>query len=158
MDEIYLTRKGYENLCEELERLRNVKRREITKAIAEARAQGDLSENAEYDAAKEAQAQNEIKIVEIENKLSRARIIDEENMSKEEALIGATVCIEDLDSGEKLEYTLVSAEEADYNQNKISVSSPVGGGLLGHKKNDIVEIKIPAGILKYKILKISRES
>ncbi|MGD0336153.1 MAG: transcription elongation factor GreA [Candidatus Omnitrophota bacterium] len=155
-EDLYLTRKGYEKLHEELEFLKKVRRRELSKAIGEARAHGDISENAEYDAAKDAQAQNEARVMQLEDKLSRARIIDDEGISKDEVLIGATVMLKDMDTEEELEYILVSAEEADYAQNKISVSSPVGAGLLNHKENDIVEIRIPAGILKYKILKISR--
>jgi transcription elongation factor GreA len=156
MKEIYLTRAGYQKLVEELETLKNVKRRKLSKAIGEARAHGDIGENAEYDAAKEAQAHNEHKISELEEKLSRARIIDNEDIAKDKVLVGATVKLSDLDSGEELEYTLVSEEEADYEQGKISISSPVGSSLMNHKENDMVEIKIPAGILKYKILKISR--
>lgn len=156
MAHVHLTRKGYEKLRKELENLKTVKRRELSRAIGEARAQGDISENAEYDAAKDAQALNEKKIADLEAKVSGARIIDDENISGDEVLIGATVKMLDMDSKEELEYTLVSDVEADYAQNKISVSSPVGQALLKHKENDIVEIKIPAGILKYKILKISR--
>ncbi len=117
---------------------------------------GDISENAEYDAAKETQAFNEERIAELENELSRVRIIDEENISKDEARIGATVILKDLDSREEIQYTLVSEVEADYEQSKISITSPVGKGLLGYKKNEIVEIKAPARLLRYKILKISR--
>ncbi|MDP2830665.1 MAG: transcription elongation factor GreA [Candidatus Omnitrophota bacterium] len=153
--DIYLTQEGYERLVNELERLKTVKRRTISKAIGEARAHGDISENAEYDAAKDAQAHNEKQIVELEDKLARVRILDK-NIPKDEVLIGATVKLKDMDTLEELEYTLVSELEADYNQNKISISSPVGGGLLGHKENEVVEIKIPAGILKYKVMKISR--
>ena len=91
----------------------------------------------------------------MEDKLARVRILDK-NIPKDEVLIGATVKLKDMDTLEELEYTLVSELEADYNQNKISINSPVGGGLLGHKENEIVEIKIPAGILKYKIIRISR--
>ena len=127
MDEIYLTKEGFEKLKGELDYLKTVRRRELSKAIGEARAHGDLSENAEYDAAKEAQA-----------------------------LIGARVKLKDAASGEELEYTLVSGVEADFAKNKISVSSPVGKALLGHKVNETVEIKVPAGTLKYKILNISR--
>ena len=156
MDDIYLTEKGYEKLCAELEFLKNVRRRELSKAIGEARSHGDISENAEYDAAKDAQGLNEKRISELENKLSRARILEDEDIPDDEVLIGALVRIEDLDTGEKLEYTMVSEEEADYNQNKISISSPVGSALLNHKENDIVEINVPAGVLRYKILKISR--
>ncbi|MDP3731880.1 MAG: transcription elongation factor GreA [Candidatus Omnitrophota bacterium] len=156
MDEVYLTQGGYQKLFEELQLLKTVKRRQISKAIGEARAHGDISENAEYDAAKDAQAFNEKRIAELEGKLSRVRIIDDINIPKDEVLIGATVKLKDLDSGEELEYALVSELEADYAQGKISVTSPVGSGLLGHKENEVVEIKIPAGLLKYKILKISR--
>jgi transcription elongation factor GreA len=153
--DIYLTQEGYEKLVNELERLKTVKRRSLSKAIGEARALGDISENAEYDAARDAQAHNEKQIVELEDKLAQVRILDK-NIPKDEVLIGATVKLKDMNSDEELEYTLVSELEADYNQNKISVSSPVGGGLLGHKKNEIVEITIPAGTLKYKIIEISR--
>lgn len=156
MGEIYLTKEGYQKLAEELEHLKTVKRRQLAKAVGEARAHGDISENAEYDAAKDAQGLNEKKIAELEEKLANARIL-EDNMPKDEVLIGATVKLKDLDSGEEIDYTLVSELEADYSQNKISVTSPVGEGLLNHKENETVEIKIPAGTLKYKILKISRE-
>jgi len=157
MSEIYLTKKGHQKLMEELEHLKTVKRRELSKAIGTARAQGDISENAEYDAAKDAQGMNEKRIVELENKLAGARILDDHEMSSDEVLIGAIVKLKDTDTDEELEYMLVSGEEADYNQNKISIASPVGSGLLNHKVNDIVEIKIPAGTLKYKILAIRRE-
>ena len=154
--DVYLTRDGYEKLREKLEYLKTVKRRKLSKEIGKARDHGDIGENAEYDAAKEAQALNEKRIVEIEVNLQHVRFIDDENIPKDEALIGAIVKLKDLASGEELEYTLVSEVEADYDQGKISVASPVGKGLLGHKKNETVEINIPAGILKYKILKISR--
>ena len=156
MDRTYLTREGYEKLRKELEFLKTVRRREFSKAIAEARAHGDISENAEYDAAKEAQGLNEKKIAELESKLSHAQMLDDKQMSKDEVLIGATVRLKDLVSGEELEYTLVAEVEADYSQNKISTSSPVGRGLLNHRVNDQVEIKVPVGVLKYKVLKISR--
>lgn len=155
MKEIYLTKEGYQKLFEELAHLKSVKRRAFSKAIGEARAHGDISENAEYDAAKEAQGLNEKRIQELEEQLSRARILDDD-IASDEVLIGATVQLQDLDTREELAYTLVSELEADYAQGKISVSSPVGEGLLHHKENDVVEIKIPAGILRYKILKISR--
>jgi transcription elongation factor GreA len=157
MAEVYLTKKGYEKLSEELEYLKNVRRREISKAIGTAREHGDLSENAEYDAAKDAQGYNEKKISELEAKLSQVRIIEDQDIPHGEVLIGATVKLKDLDNGEELEYTLVSEEESDYEQNKIAITSPVGLGLLSHKENEEVDIKVPAGILRYKILKISRE-
>ena len=155
--DVYLTRDGYEKLRKELEYLKNTKRREISRAIGEARAHGDLSENAEYTYAKEAQGQNEKKIAELEDKLFRAKLIDENAMPKDEILIGARVKLKDLDSGEELEYVLISEEEADYSSNKISVTSPVGEALIGHKENDTVKIKVPAGTLRYKVLKITRE-
>ncbi len=154
--DVYLTRSGYEKLVQDLEHLKTVKRREISKAIGEARAHGDISENAEYDAAKDAQGMNEKKIADLETKLAHARILDDTNMSTDEVLIGATVKLQDLDTSEEMEYTFVSEMEADYTQNKISVTSPVGKGLLGHKLGEVVEIPIPAGTLKYKILNISR--
>ncbi|MDD5107936.1 MAG: transcription elongation factor GreA [Candidatus Omnitrophica bacterium] len=153
--DIYLTQEGYERLVTELEQLKTVKRRQLSRAVGEARSHGDISENAEYDAAKDAQAHNEKQIMELEDKLARVRILDKD-MPSDEVLIGATVKLKDMDTDEELEYTLVSELEADYNQNKISVTSPVGQGLLGHKENEVVEIKIPAGILKYKVIKISR--
>ena len=156
MEEIYLTKKGHERLVGELEVLQNQKRRQLSKAIGEARAHGDLSENAEYDAAKDAQAQNEERISALEFKLSHARIIDDEHMSKDEVLIGATVTIQDLDTKETLVYMLVSELEADYSQGKISITSPVGKGLMNHKLRDEVEIEIPAGTLRYRITEISR--
>jgi len=155
-ENIYLTREGYEKLREELEYLKKVKRKEIAEAIEHARSLGDLTENAEYDAAKEAQATNEKSIAELQDKLTRARIIEEENIPKDEVRIGAKVKLKDLESGEQLEYSLVSETEANFSSGKISVTSPVGQGLLGHKENEIVKIKIPVGTLKYKILKISR--
>ncbi len=156
MGDIYLSPEGYEKLRKELEHLKTTKRRQLSKAIGEARAHGDISENAEYDAAKEAQGLNEKKISELEDKVSRAKILDNESMSKDEVLIGATVKLKDMNSGEELKYMLVSEEEADYAQGKISVTSPVGSGLLNHKEKEVVDIKIPAGTLKYKILKITR--
>ena len=156
MEEVYLTKEGYQKLTEELEFLKTVRRRELSKAVGEARAHGYISENAEYGAAKEAQALNERRMLELEEKLSGARVLDDENIPKDEVLIGATVKLKDLDSGEELRYTMVSAVEADYTKGKISVSSPVGSALLHHKENEIVNIKTPAGTLRYKILKISR--
>ncbi|MEW5759016.1 MAG: transcription elongation factor GreA [Candidatus Omnitrophota bacterium] len=152
----YLTREGFNKLMQELEYLKTTKRREISKEIAKARAFGDLKENAEYDAAKNEQGLNEKKIAELEFKLSQASIIDDTNIEKDKVLIGAKVKLLDLDTQEECEYIFVSELEADYAQNKISITSPIGRGLLGHKKGEVVEIKIPAGILKYKILSICR--
>lgn len=153
----YVSRQGYEKLREELEHLKKVRRRELSKEIGRAREKGDLKENAEYHAAKEAQGLNERKIAELEQKLSDSQILDDTRIPKDQALIGATVKLKDLNSDKELEYTLVSELEADFSQGKISVSSPVGRGLLGHKVGQNAEIKVPAGTLRYKILKISRE-
>jgi len=156
MEELYLTKAGHRKLLEELEYLRTAKRRQFSKAIGEARAHGDLTENAEYDAAKDAQAHNEAGIAELESKLAQAKILDSASMPSDEVLIGAKVLIKDMVTDEELEYTLVSEMEADYAQGKISISSPVGKGLMNRKPGEVAEIKIPAGVLKYKILKISR--
>ena len=153
--DIYLTQEGYEKLVSELEHLKTVKRRQLSKAVGEARAHGDISENAEYDAAKDAQGHNEKQIAELEEKLSRARILDKD-IPQDQVLIGAKVKLVDMDTEEEMEYILVSELEADFNQNKISVTSPVGEGLLGHREGEVVEIKVPVGMLKYKIIKISR--
>ncbi len=156
MAEVYLSRAGYEKLREELEYLKVTKRREISKAIGEARLQGDLSENAEYDAAKEAQGHCEARIAELEGKLSNVRIIEDLDIPADKVYIGAVVTLQDLDSGDALTYTMVSPEEADYEQNKLSIMSPIGKGLLGKREGEEVEVKVPAGTLKYKILKIER--
>lgn len=150
------TKQGYENLKKKLKELKGVKRRAIADALEKARHMGDLSENAEYDSAKQEQAINEERIYELETKLSRARIIDNENIPKDKAYVGARVKLLDIDSNEDIDYMLVTEDEADFSQGKISISSPVGKALLGKKKDDIVNIKIPAGILKYKVVEISR--
>ncbi|MBF0489739.1 MAG: transcription elongation factor GreA [Candidatus Omnitrophica bacterium] len=157
-NEVYLTRKGFLKLQEQLESLMTTERQKIAKAIGEARAQGDISENAEYDAAKDAQAHNESRIAELESKLTNVRIIENENIPSDKIFIGAIVSLKDLDNDEELTYTLVSPEEASYEEGTISIFSPIGKGLLGHKAGETVAIKVPAGILNYKIKKISRLS
>jgi len=152
----YLSRDGYEELRKKLEFLKTKKRRELAKAVGVARAHGDISENAEYEAAKEAQGFNEKRVAELEEKLSNAQILDDANIDKNKVFIGATVKLEDLNSKRELEYMLVSELEADYAAGKISITSPVGKGLLGHKKGEVVKIKVPARTLEYKILEISR--
>ncbi|MFA5147022.1 MAG: transcription elongation factor GreA [Candidatus Omnitrophota bacterium] len=156
MKKVYLTQKGYQDLTKELEHLKKTKRRDVSKAIGKARELGDLSENAEYHAAKEEQGHIEKRIAELETTLANATIIENTEMSVDEANIGATLTLKDMDSGEEMSYYLVSEEEADIAENKISITSPVGAALMGHKVKEIVEIKVPAGILKYKILKITR--
>ena len=156
MERVYLSRAGYEKLVEELEHLKVAKRREISGAIEQARSLGDLKENAEYHAAKEAMANNEKRVSELEDKLSRVEIIDESKVAADKVYIGAKVRLIDLDNDEELEYTLVDQEEADATCDLISVTSPVGKALLGHQENDIIRVDVPAGILEYKIVKISR--
>ena len=155
MDEIYLTQEGYEKLIHELEYLKRVKRKEISKRVAEARLMGDLSENAEYDAAKDAQALLEKKIMDLEGKLSKARIISESEVTTDAVRIGVKVFLEDLDSGEKLSYTVLSDEEADFEKEQIGINSPVAQALLGKKKKDVVEVKVPRGTLRYRVIDIS---
>ena len=151
-----MTREGYEKFVKELGYLRTTKRREIADDIARARAFGDLKENAEYDAAKNHQAMNEKRIADHEEKLSRIQIIDETKIAKDQVLIGASVLLKDLKTQEEFTYSIVTQDEADFDNGKISVTSPIAKGLLGLKVGDATEIKIPAGILKYKVLKISR--
>lgn len=153
---IYLTRAGYKALMEELKHLQSVRRPALMKEIAEARAHGDLTENAEYDAAKEAQALNEKKIAELERKLAQARIIDDLDIPKDKVYVGATVTLKNLDTGDQVERTLVPSEEADAEKGRISVASPIAKGLLGSREGDEVEIKVPAGVVRYKIMRISR--
>jgi len=156
MERTYLTRAGYEKLSEELENLKKVKRREISAALEHARSLGDLKENAEYHAAKDAMSTNEVKIRELDDKLSRVEIIDDSKIDTDKVYIGAKVRIFDLDTEDEIEYTLVGQEEANAIEGLISVTSPVGKALLGHKESDIVKIDVPAGALEYKIIKISR--
>jgi len=155
-DRIKLSREGYEKLRDEVNHLMTKKRRQIAKDLATARAFGDLKENAEYDAAKNAQAFNEKQIFVLSEKLSRAEIFDDTGIDKNKILLGATATLKDLDHEEELQYTLVAAEEADFAENKISVISPIGKSLLGHKVGDEVAIQVPAGTLRYKVLKIQR--
>jgi len=152
----FLTRDGCDKLKEELKILKTVKRKEIANALEKARQMGDLSENAEYDSAKQSQAINEKRIRELEEKILTARILDNENISSDKAYIGAKLKLVDIDSKEEIDYMLVTEDEADYEKGKISISSPVGRALLGCKIGDIVNIKVPAGVLKYKITGISR--
>ncbi len=156
MERIYLTQEGYEKLTKELEYLKIVKRKELSAAIEHARLLGDLKENSEYDAAKEASAFNEKRVHELEDKLSRAEIIENLDTASESVCLGAKVKLLDLDSNEEIEYCMVGPDEANPADGFISISSPVGRALLGHKENEEVKIQIPAGILKYKIIKISR--
>lgn len=153
---VYLTRERVVELEAELRDLKINGRTEIAQKIAEARSHGDLTENAEYDAAKEAQEHLEIRIAKLEETLMRARILESSQLPNDKVYILSFVKLEDLKSGETVEYRLVSPEEADFDKNKISITSPFGKGLMGKVKGDIVSIQVPAGELKYKILEISR--
>ena len=156
MSAIPLTARGAERLQIELHRLKTVERPEVINAIAEARAQGDLSENAEYDAARERQGFVEGRIQELESTLSNAQIIDPSALDVEgKAVFGATVEIEDLESGERVTYQIVGDVEADIRSNLISVSSPVARALIGKGEGDVVEVKAPAGIREYEVLGVS---
>ena len=154
--EVLLTKEGYENLEKELEYLKTEKRTEISERIKVALGFGDLSENSEYDEAKNAQASNETKIAELENKLRYARIIDESEIDTKTIQVGNKVTILDMKYDEELQYTIVGSTEVDLSQNKISNESPIGAALLGAKKNDIVEAETPGGKAKYKIIAIKK--
>ncbi len=153
---IYLTPEGLENLKKELEYLKFTEMPEITKRIAEARDKGDLSENAEYHAAKEEQVRVNNKIQELQMQLANARILDDKDLDTSKVLIFSKVKIKNLKTDKEKTYTLVSANEADPLEGKISVESPIGKGLLGKEVGDIAEIQAPAGLLKFEILEISR--
>ncbi|NTV47820.1 MAG: transcription elongation factor GreA [Chlorobiales bacterium] len=153
-DTTYLTKEGYKRLKEELDELTNNIRHQVLEKIAEARSHGDLSENAEYEAAREEQAQLEGRIGMLERMLSTATILDEKHIKTDKVYILTTVTLKDLDRGGTVEYTLVSSEEADSEMGKISVKSPVGKGLLGKVIGDQVEIKVPKGTMRYEILNI----
>jgi transcription elongation factor GreA len=149
-----MTKEGYAKLKAELDRIVKVERGKNIKDIEEARAHGDLSENAEYHAAKERQGHLDAKKRELEHKLAHAQIIDVSKLTNEKVVFGATVTLTDTDSGELRKYTLVGQEEADFKKGKISVQSPVGKALIGHKAGDTVTIKTPAKIVEYEIQEI----
>ncbi len=154
--EILLTQEGYDNLEKEVEFLKTEKRAEIAERIRVALGFGDLSENSEYDEAKNAQASNETKIAELENKLRYAKIIDESEVDTKTVQIGNIVKVHDMEFDEDVEYTIVGSTEVDLAQNRISNESPIGAALLGTKKNDIVTVDAPAGTMKLKILSIKK--
>lgn len=151
----YMTREGYKKKMDEIAYLETVKRPEISRAIAEARDKGDLSENAEYDAAKEAQGMLEMKISQLKDLVANARIIDDSQLNNEIIQILNKVKIKNVANGMTVEYTIVADSEANLKEKKLASSTPVAQALLGHKLGDIVEVKIPAGIAKFEILEIS---
>jgi transcription elongation factor GreA len=149
-----ITKKGYEALKAELDRLRKVERPRVIEAIAEARAHGDLSENAEYDAAKERQGFIEARIAELEGKLAESRIIETAGRVSDTVVFGATVVLIEQEAQEKRQYTLVGQDEADLKFSKISVQSPVGRALIGKRVGDFVEVKTPAKLVEYEVVEI----
>ena len=152
----YYTEEGLKELRDKLDHLKDVERPRASQAIGEARDKGDLSENAEYDAAKEAQGMLEMEISKLEETLSNARIIDESKLDSSKVLVHSKVKIKNLINSATMEYMLVAQSEANLAQGKISVDSPIGKGLLGKKLGDIAEIEIPNGNVKFEILEISR--
>lgn len=151
----YLTQQGYDNLVAELEELKTTGRSNVAKAIAEAREKGDLSENAEYDAAKDAQGMLELKINEMEKVLASARIIDESTLDTSKVTVLSNVTIKNLKTGKEVTYKLVSETEADLKSKKVSVTSPMGSGLLGKEVGEIATVETPRGNLEFEIMKIS---
>jgi transcription elongation factor GreA len=153
----YYTAEGLKKLRDELDQLKSIERPKASQAIAEARDKGDLSENAEYDAAKEAQGLLEMRISKMEEVVSNARLIDESQLDLSKALVLSNVKIKNQTNGMEMTYTLVAESEADLKTGKISVTSPIGKGLLGKSVGDIAEINVPNGVLKFEVLEISRD-
>ncbi len=154
MEKVPMTGEGYRSLDEELKRLKSVERPNVIAAISEARSHGDLSENAEYHAAKERQGWIEGRIAEIEDKISRAQVIDVSKLSGGQVKFGATVTVIDEDTDEKSRYQIVGEHEADVKQGRISVTSPIARSLIGKEKGDVVEVNTPGGVKAYEILKV----
>lgn len=154
--EILLTQEGYDNLEKELDYLKTEERAAIAERIRVALGFGDLSENSEYDEAKNAQAANETKIADLENKIRHARIIDESEIDTKTVQIGNTVKLYDVEFDEEVEYTIVGSTEVNLAENKISNESPIGKALLGAKKGTTVDVQAPAGVIQYKILSIKK--
>jgi len=152
----YYTEEGLNKLKEELHQMKTVQRPSISEQIAEARDKGDLSENAEYDAAKEAQGLLEMKISKLEAVISNARLIDETNIDSSKVLILSKVKIRNVANGMEMEYTLVAENEADLKAKKISIDSPIGKGLLGKKQGDFADVQTPNGIIQFEVVEISR--
>ena len=155
-EEVILTQEGYDKLEKQLEYLKTTERTEIAGRIKIALGYGDLSENSEYDEAKSAQELNENKIIELENKLRHAKIIDESEIDTKTVQIGNIVKVHDMEFDEDVSYTIVGSTEVDLSQNKISNESPIGKALLGAKKGDIVSANIPSGIAQFKVLSIKK--
>jgi transcription elongation factor GreA len=156
-DRVPMTPQGFQALEAELKRLKSEERPKIVRAIEEARAHGDLSENAEYHAAKERQAQIETRLAQIADRLARAQVIDSRGQSAEAVRFGATVVLEDIESGEEVEYTVVGEDESDASRGRISISSPVARALLGKAVEDQVQVQVPRGTREFEIRQIRYE-
>lgn len=154
--EIFLTAEGLKKIEEEYDELRTVRRKEVADRIKQALAFGDISENSEYDEAKNEQARLEERIAKLERTLRNARIIDDEDISAEIVSIGSRVTVKDIEYNEEIQYTIVGSAEADPYEEKISNESPVGRALIGRKAGDIVDVQVPDGVIKYEIVSISR--
>ena len=152
----YYTKEGLQKLKDELNQLKDVERPKASQAIADARDKGDLSENAEYDAAKEAQGLLEMRISKLEETLASARVIDESQLDNSKVLVLSTVTIKNKMNGQEMTYTLVAESEADLKSGKISVNSPIGKGLLGKTVGDTAEIEVPSGKIEFEVVKITR--
>ena len=150
-----MTQEGYDKKMAELAHLENIERPEVVRAIAEARDKGDLSENAEYDAAKERQGMLEAKIAELKALVATARIIDESKITTDEVQLLNKVTIKNVKNGAQMTYTIVTETEANLREGKISITTPIAKGLLGHKVGDVVEVTAPAGVMKFEILNIA---
>lgn len=153
--DIFFTPEGLEKMEAEIEYLKTVRRKEVAERIKVALGYGDLSENSEYDEAKNEQAQLEERIVKLENMVRNARVIDEDDLNTEIVNVGSTVAVKDLSDGEEDEFTIVGSAEADPLSGRISNESPVGGKLLGAKVGDVIEVEIPDGMIKYEVVSIS---
>ncbi|HBP39126.1 MAG TPA: transcription elongation factor GreA [Clostridiales bacterium] len=153
-----MTYEGIKKLQDELENRKTMVAAEIAERLKEARALGDLSENSEYDDAKNSQAENEVRIMEIESVLKNARLIDEDEISKNKVTLGALVKIRDEETKEEIDYLLVGNKEEDIFNNKISSDSPVGAAIVGKKKGQVVDVRTPVGLLRYRIVRISKPS
>jgi len=152
----YFTEEGLQKLKDELKQLRTVERPSISQQIAEARDKGDLSENAEYDAAKEAQGLLELKISKLETLISNARVVDESELDTTKVLILSKVKIKNTNNGAEMQYTIVSEKEANMKEKRISVESPIAKGLLGKKVGEFAEVQVPSGLMKFEVIEISR--
>ena len=155
-EEILLTQEGYDKIVAEHEELVSVRRKEISERLKEAISYGDLSENAEYDAAKNEQAELEERILKLENMIRKATIINEDDMSSDRVRVGLKVVVQDVETGEEMEYTIVGSTEADPFEGRISNESEVGKNLLGKQKGDTVQIVVPDGLLSYKVIDITK--